>query len=157
MSLSEAKIVELISNEHLALPSEMIAFDAIVTWIDHDPSQRAEHLPKLMQHVRMPLMRLKDLKKIAHNEMVKRCPECQSYLDEAFFFHKNHHLPTTSIIASELALARAKPRTPLGLPKVLYLFGGQAPKAVDKAEAYDFKTQNWKQCRRMSVNRCRAG
>ena len=40
---------------------------------------------------------------------------------------------------------RTKPRQPVGLPKVLLVVGGQAPKAIRSVECYDFKEEKWYQ------------
>lgn len=31
-------------------------FEAMITWIKHDKEARLEHMPKLMEHVRLPLL-----------------------------------------------------------------------------------------------------
>ena len=38
---------------------------------------------------------------------------------------------------------RTRPRIPTGLPKTLAIVGGQAPKAIKKVEAFDFKNECW--------------
>lgn len=52
---------------------------------------------------------------------------------------------------------RTKPRQPVGLPKVLLVVGGQAPKAIRSVECYDFKEERWYQVAEMPTRRCRAG
>lgn len=39
----------------------------------------------------------------------------------------------------------------------MYLFGGQAPKAIAKVEVYDFRSQEWITHDDMPTKRCRAG
>ena len=52
---------------------------------------------------------------------------------------------------------RTKPRQPRGLPKVLLVVGGQAPKAIRSVECYDFKEEQWYQVSELPTRRCRAG
>lgn len=52
---------------------------------------------------------------------------------------------------------RTKPRQPRGLPKVLLVVGGQAPKAIRSVECYDFKKERWYQVSELPTRRCRAG
>lgn len=52
---------------------------------------------------------------------------------------------------------RTKPRQPRGLPKVLLVVGGQAPKAIRSVECYDFKEEKWYQVSELPTRRCRAG
>lgn len=46
---------------------------------------------------------------------------------------------------------RTKPRQPVGLPKVLIVVGGQAPKAIRTVECYDFKEEKWYQVNMPSI------
>lgn len=39
----------------------------------------------------------------------------------------------------------------------MFLFGGQAPKAISKIEVYDFRSQKWLVHKDMPTKRCRAG
>lgn len=39
----------------------------------------------------------------------------------------------------------------------MYLFGGQAPKAIATIEVYDFRLQEWLKCEDMPNKRCRTG
>lgn len=52
---------------------------------------------------------------------------------------------------------RTRLRTPIGLPKVLLVIGGQAPKAIRSVECYDFKEEKWTQLADMQSRRCRCG
>lgn len=40
-----------------------------------------------------------------------------------------------------------------GLSKVLYVVGGQAPKAIRSVECFDFKEEDWNQVAQMSARR----
>ena len=39
----------------------------------------------------------------------------------------------------------------------MYVFGGQAPKAISTIEVYDFRSQKWAYHNDMPTKRCRAG
>lgn len=39
----------------------------------------------------------------------------------------------------------------------MILFGGQAPKATQKVDGYDFRLQKWTVMKEMPIKRCRAG
>ena len=40
---------------------------------------------------------------------------------------------------------------------MMYVFGGQAPKAISTIEVYDFRSQKWSYHNDMPTKRCRAG
>ena len=39
----------------------------------------------------------------------------------------------------------------------MFIFGGQAPKAISQIELYDFRSQKWGRDKNMLTRRCRAG
>ena len=39
----------------------------------------------------------------------------------------------------------------------MFIFGGQAPKAISKIDIYDFRSQDWCEHEDMPSKRCRAG
>merc|ERR550519_481903 len=80
--------------------------------------------------------------------------KCKDYLLEAMTFH----LMTSEQKAKHCRNnVRTRPRIPTGLPKTLAIVGGQAPKAIKKVEAFDFKNECWDKLPEMTVRRCRAG
>ncbi|KAK5896737.1 hypothetical protein CesoFtcFv8_009866 [Champsocephalus esox] len=52
---------------------------------------------------------------------------------------------------------RTRPRTPISIPKVMIVVGGQAPKAIRSVECYDFQDDRWYQVADLPSRRCRSG
>ena len=78
-----------------------------------------------MQHVRLLLLSRDYLvDRVETEPLIKQCFRCKDYLIEAM---KYHLLSRTQRIS--LQTPRTKGRTP-GMPKILYVVGGQAPKAI---------------------------
>lgn len=50
---------------------------------------------------------------------------------------------------------RTIPRKPVGLPKILLVVGGQAPKAIRSVECYDLREERWYQAAELPSRRCR--
>ena len=46
------KLSGLVSEDELDVTSEEVVFNAVLTWVKHDPEMRAEALPKLLSCVR---------------------------------------------------------------------------------------------------------
>lgn len=125
----------------------------MIAWVHHDVENRQKHLASLMEHVRLPLMSQEYLvQRVEEEPLLKEDLQCKDYYIEALKFHLLKGDTKTTF-----RTPRTKPRQPVGLPKVLLVVGGQAPKAIRSVECYDFKEERWYQVAEMPTRRCRAG
>lgn len=128
-------------------------FECVIGWVHHDVENRQKHLATLMEHVRLPLMSQDYLvQRVEEEPLLKADLQCKDYYIEALKFHLLKGDTKTTF-----RTPRTKPRQPVGLPKVLLVVGGQAPKAIRSVECYDFKEERWYQVAEMPTRRCRAG
>ncbi|XP_043113578.1 kelch-like protein 3 isoform X2 [Puntigrus tetrazona] len=153
MALSLQQVCSLISSDKLTVSTEEKVFEAMIAWIKHDKEARLEHMPRLMEHVRLPLLSRDYLVQIVEEEpLIKNNNTCKDFLIEAMKYHllpaDQRHLIKTD---------RTRPRTPISLPKVMMVVGGQAPKAIRSVECYDFQEDRWYQVADLPSRRCRAG
>ncbi|KAJ8282149.1 hypothetical protein COCON_G00046680 [Conger conger] len=153
LSLSLQQVCGLISSDKLTVSTEEKVFEAMISWIKQDKETRLEHMPKLMEHVRLPLLSRDYLVQIVEEEaLIKNNNTCKDFLIEAMKYHllpaDQRHLINTD---------RTRPRTPISLPKVMIVVGGQAPKAIRSVECYDFQEDRWYQVADLPSRRCRAG
>uniref|UniRef100_A0A2K5RZ98 BTB domain-containing protein n=1 Tax=Cebus imitator TaxID=2715852 RepID=A0A2K5RZ98_CEBIM len=143
----------LISSDKLTIFSEEKVFEAVIAWVNHDKDVRQEFMAQLMEHVRLPLFPREYLvQRIEEEALVKNSSACKDYLIEAM---KYHLLPTGQRIL--MKSVRTPLRTPVNLPKLMVVVGGQAPKAIQSVECYDFKEERWHQVAELPSRRCRAG
>ncbi len=85
-------------------------------------------------------------------------PESFKLVQSAIEFKLNMHAYDKTKLNEITKITSYQPRTKNEIPKMLYLFGGQAPKAISKIEIYDFRMQKWlEHTKEMPVKRCRAG
>uniref|UniRef100_T1J370 Kelch-like protein diablo n=1 Tax=Strigamia maritima TaxID=126957 RepID=T1J370_STRMM len=152
LALSAAHVTKLISSDRLSAPSEEKVFEAVMSWLNSDLDNRKEHVSQLMEHVRLPLLTRKYLvQRVEDEPLLKTNPECKDFLIEAMKYH---------LLKGEgefYTTPRTKPRTPVGLPKILLVVGGQAPKAIRSVEAYDINDSRWYHVSDMPTRRCREG
>jgi kelch-like protein 2/3 len=88
-----------------------------------------------MEQVRFPLLSQEYLvHRVDEEPLLQLSPKCKDLLIEALKFHLLRGEQKATF-----ASPRTKPRQPVGLPKVLLVVGGQAPKAIRCVESYDFK------------------
>ncbi|CAO2596236.1 Kelch-like protein 3, partial [Lemmus lemmus] len=91
-------------------------------------------------------------KTVEEEALIKNNNTCKDFLIEAM---KYHLLPLDQRLL--IKNPRTKPRTPVSLPKVMIVVGGQAPKAIRSVECYDFEEGRWDQIAELPSRRCRAG
>ncbi|XP_072485938.1 kelch-like protein 3 isoform X4 [Notamacropus eugenii] len=153
LSLSLDQVCSLISSDKLTVSSEEKVFEAVISWINYEKGTRLEHMAKLMEHVRLPLLPRDYLVQTVEEEaLIKNNNTCKDFLIEAM---KYHLLPLDQRLL--IKNPRTKPRTPVSLPKVMIVVGGQAPKAIRSVECYDFEEDRWDQIAELPSRRCRAG
>jgi len=152
-NLNVDQVCELIDSDQLSVNSEEMVYEAVVGWVRSDVNKRSKHMPKLLEHVRLPLMP-KDylVKKVKGEPLISDNDLCKDFLIEAMTYHL-----LSPDARSTMSTTRTRPRTPKGMPKSLYVVGGQAPKAIRSVECYSFKEDRWRQVTKMSNRRCRAG
>lgn len=148
-NLQHEQIVSLIKRDHLTVSSEEQVYESVIAWIQFNPSDRRKYLPELMENVRLPLIGQEYLVSRVENEpLLKEDLHCKDYIIEAYKYHLMKGDPKNSFRTS-----RTIPR--LGLPKILLVVGGQAPKAIRSVECYDQREERWYQAAEMPTRRCR--
>lgn len=153
MFMNHEQVANLIQSDRLSVQSEEKVFESVIAWIQYDASVRQQHLATLMQYVRLPLLTQDYLVQRVENEvLLKGDLQCKDFIIEALKYH---------LLKGEAKLMfktpRMIPRQPVGLPKVLLVIGGQAPKAIRSVECYDLREEKWYQAAEMLGRRCRAG
>lgn len=153
LNLTHEQVLNLIKSDRLCVPSEEKVFECVITWIEFNANERRQHLASLMENVRLPLLTQDYLvQRVEREPLFKEDLLCKDYYIEALKYH---------LLKGEQKLAfktpRTVPRAPVGLPKVLLVIGGQAPKAIRSVECYDLREERWFQAAEMPSRRCRAG
>lgn len=141
----------LVKSDRLTVQSEEKVYESVIGWIQFDDAERRKYLPELLEHVRLPLVNMDYLVSRVENEpLIKENLLCKDYIIEALKYHllKNDSKNT-------LKSTRTIPRQPIGLPKILLVIGGQAPKAIRSVECYDLREEQWYTASEMPSRRCR--
>ena len=152
LQLDVQQVVNFISSDELTVSSEEKVYEAVRSWVYYSSKDREQYFPRLMQHVRLPLLSRDYLVDCVETEpLIRQCSTCKDFLIEAM---KYHLMPRPQRML--LQTPRTKSRTP-GRPKILYVVGGQAPKAIRSVECYDIQAERWYNSADMNLRRCRAG
>jgi hypothetical protein len=137
--ITESEICNLLENENLNVTMEEVVYEGLLCWIDLNPQDRLQYLPKLLAKIKLPLLDASYLtKEIETNEILSKS-ECQSLMLEATIYHINpDKFQTTPIY-------RTTPRK--STQGYLICFGGLDPKSKSNhnyfMEKYDYRTEKW--------------
>ncbi len=125
-------------------------YNCVLAWILADKRGREPYLPKLMAHVRFPLLSPAFLTDICDKEiLIKKSFECRDMLDEAKRFYLRPDCRTEMMLGG----TRFKIRT--GIDENLVMLGGFGiqQKPLDTVEAYCPRTNTWSNLPALSKRR----
>ena len=101
----------------------------MMRWLQHDPTTREQHLPLLLQHVRLPLLPPKFLiQVVAANRLIRGNEFCRDLIDEA----KDYLLLPQE--RARMQGTRTKPRRPFTPSETLFVVGGWCSGDGEKIE-----------------------
>ncbi|XP_060870641.1 ring canal kelch homolog isoform X2 [Metopolophium dirhodum] len=137
LSLSSEDLVKLISSNDLAVPFEEKVFECVIEWVKHDLDRRKDFLPKLMDHVRLPLLKPDILFNISREPLLSNSSKCNDYIIEAFYFNHKKSIQQFTIPKS----IRFKPRQFGGFQKVILMLNESETSPKCYTEWYDPATK----------------
>ncbi len=146
-------IATLISSCDLNISSEEDVYLSIIEWVKQDANERVDHLPKLLSHVRLPMLSVDFLMKEVDSEpLIKKNIECRDLVDEA----KHYHLmPEQRDVRS--TNPRFSPRKST-IGKVFAVGGKESSDSITRSvETYSFFDNKWEETTGMIVRRQQLG
>lgn len=146
-------IAALISSSDLNVKSEDDVYTTVIQWVKQDPTERAQYLPNLLTHVRLPMLSIPFLMTEVDNEpLIKQSVECRDLLDEAKRYHllpqeRDLRSPNTRFIARKSIVG------------TLYAVGGkESSESITRSvETYNLLENKWKEATGMIVRRQQLG
>ncbi|KAJ8000474.1 hypothetical protein DPEC_G00180490 [Dallia pectoralis] len=144
------EIDRLLSSDDLNVAGEETVVTALLNWVHHDCVARQPHLPSLLAHIRLPLLKPQFLADLECNPLLRDSVECQRLLMEGM---KYHLLPQQRPL---LQSPRTRPRK--ATVGVMFAVGGMdATKGATSIEQYCLRTDSWRQVAVMSGRRLQFG
>ncbi|XP_016660786.1 kelch-like protein 2 isoform X2 [Acyrthosiphon pisum] len=137
LSLSYEDLVKLISSDDLAAPFEEKVFECVIKWVKHDLDLRNDFLPKLMEHVRLPLLKPDILLNISREPLLSNSSKCKDYIIEALHFNHQKSVKHFTIPKT----IRFEPRQFDGFQKVILMFNWSHASPMCYTEWYDPATK----------------
>ncbi|XP_059093386.1 kelch-like protein diablo [Tigriopus californicus] len=148
-----SQLIEICSSDELNVRTEEQVYQAIMTWVKYNIVERRQHLPVILQHVRLPLLSPKFLVgTVGADVLIKSDEACRDLVDEA----KNYLLLPQE--RPHMQGPRTRPRKPTRRGEVLFAVGGWCSgDAIASVERYDPQSGDWKMVAAMSKRRCGVG
>ncbi len=146
-------VASLIASSDLNVESEEEVYGAVMQWVRQDPVERSQHLPQLLEHVRLPMLTVHSLMADVDSEpLVKQSVGCRDILDEA---KRYHLLPVERDLRSPNP--RFSPRK--SMIGTLYAVGGkESSESITRSvETYCYLEDSWKEATGMIVRRQQLG
>nr|CAB3259722.1 kelch-like protein 2 [Phallusia mammillata] len=82
--LTVKELISLVASPSLNVESEEKVYEAVMTWVRYDVTSRQQHLAKVLEHIRLPLVRPEYLLDVVQTDLlIKENKECEKFLDEA--------------------------------------------------------------------------
>ncbi|EDW39735.1 GL15763 [Drosophila persimilis] len=149
LNLSHEQVINLIGNDRISVPNEERVYECVIAWLRYDVPMREQFTSALMEHVRLPFLSKEYITQRVDKELLLEGNIiCKNLIIEALTYH---------LLPTETKSARTVPRKTVGMPKILLVIGGQAPKAIRAVEWYDLRDEKWYQAAEMPNRRCRSG
>ncbi|XP_002156698.1 kelch-like protein 18 [Hydra vulgaris] len=154
MQINIDNLIEIIKKDDLNVRSEEQIFEAVVSWVKVDIAKREEYLPRLLAHVRLPLLSPQYLSdRVLTEEIIHNNIYCRDLIDEA----KDYKLMPER--RKELNSERTLPRRCNESCGMIYVVGGltSSGESLSIVEKYDSVSGKWNHVLPMSVQRSRVG
>lgn len=148
-----SQLIDICSSDELNVRTEEQVYQAAMAWVKYNIAERRQHLPVVLQHVRMPLLSPKFLVgTVGADLLIKSDETCRDLVDEA----KNYLLLPQE--RPHMQGPRTRPRKPIRRGEVLFAVGGWCSgDAIASVERYDPQTGEWKMVAHMTKRRCGVG
>merc|ERR1712141_659880 len=147
------QLIDICSSDELNVRSEEQVYGSAMAWVKYSIAERRQHLPVVLQHVRMPLLSPKFLVGTVGTDLLIKSDEtCRDLVDEA----KNYLLLPQE--RPHMQGPRTRPRKPIRRGEVLFAVGGWCSgDAIASVERHDPQTGEWKMVAHMTKRRCGVG
>lgn len=126
--LTHCQLAFLLAGDNLRVTSEYQLVMFVLDWVNFDEKVRKQYLPQLLENIRLPLLRLDELDKLARLPVMRNISGCSRLFREAQDYNRD---------ISKQPMYQTK-RTQVRSEKVsLVLCHGESPKS------YTFKTEKF--------------
>lgn len=157
LSLSVDEVEYFVSDDRISVDSEEDIYTAVTRWINHHKKSddtedsRDQHVERLYNHVRFPILALNFLKGVVlHNELITSKPAAKVMVKEALEYHEN---PASIILFSNPK--KTQPRS--SMMGVICVVGGagDAGESLSDVTFFNPHEKQWKAGTKMLQHRSR--
>ena len=84
--LSLDDLIAVINDNDLNTSSEVAVCEAVMKWVEADPSNRQKDLKKLFQFIRFPMISCEYIQNLNQHRLVAECEECRNILERMLVY-----------------------------------------------------------------------
>ncbi|XP_074748141.1 kelch-like protein 10 [Strix uralensis] len=140
LDLSVDDMKHIIEKDELNVTQEEAVFEAVLTWIAHDPQSRGQHVAVLLGKVRLALMQPEYLMtNVKTHGYVKDDEECRALVRSALV--EMYHLNVQGPPHPDSAHPLSRPRLPYAILFAIGGWSGDSP--INTVETYDTRANQW--------------
>ncbi len=142
LDMSADEVDEYIQNENLRIPNEDPVYDAVISWIRHQPEEREPHFSQILKSVRLRYCSTYCLKYTVAEEPLMGTVRQQKLLVSAL---KHHYLDSVcwDTVHSECIDCRLLPRVGYhGMPNMI-IIGGISDLDITMNECWRLENDEW--------------
>ncbi len=140
LAMSENDVADYIQNENLKILNEDPVFEAVVSWVRHQPQGRESSFNRLITHVRLRYCSPHHLTQVVRKEQLMDNHECQKLLVAAVIHQGSAEVHTHQPCDQTNAPRKAYTRT-----ETLMIIGGISdPESVDNKDCWRLGEAGWR-------------
>ncbi|XP_033124819.1 kelch-like protein 28 [Anneissia japonica] len=143
------ELANILSSENLNVDSEENTFEMLERWLQYDPNRRRAYVPKLISHIRLPLMSFKYLTNMyENNEFICESVSAKEAVNRALQYHISED-------RSKLMGEKKMQVTCRRPAKMLCAVGGKNgfSATLESVEIYHINTKEWVEVAPLSFRR----
>ncbi|XP_064652779.1 kelch-like protein 12 isoform X2 [Lineus longissimus] len=144
--LSEKKLISILKNERIQVEKEEQIFEAVVTWVEIDPTRRESLACTILPNIKLALLELQYLEEVVvRTNFIRNCPKCQNIVAVAHRMKMDNN-----------ALATIRTRAQ---PQCIFVVGGRTSvhTQLKSMERYDVWRDQWIPMGNMNIARTAVG
>ena len=138
------RLQEYISSDFIDVRSEETVFHVVLRWVKFDLVKREQHLPDLLNNVRLSLMDLSKLKLIENNPLVCASEKCLNLIQEAHKFKHSFQQTQSGKRRRSMQDSIVQPRPSTVAKEMVVVIGGMPSSNLSMSvDLYDPHKNKW--------------
>ncbi|KAK6188612.1 hypothetical protein SNE40_004754 [Patella caerulea] len=142
LELPMERVLRYISDDHIDVRNEEMVYYAARKWMNHDPDERRQYIPQLLEQIRLPTMDLKNLRLLESDQLLQGCHKGLQMIKDAQTNRESVKAKTEQR-RSSLPAIKIHPRPSTVAKEVVVVVSGINSYITPSVEMYDLQKGRW--------------